>query len=276
MGRLKKQIPIEELGYLYTHENLSPAKIAEKYNCSSVTVRNRLLESGLPLRTKSAAQTKYPKHSFSGSNAERAYMLGFRYGDLNVYQPKATSEVVVVRCHTTHEAQEEVFEQLFGKYGRITKSRNSRSVHLNCYLDLSFLFLLDKDNTNTLQWISTDDALRWSFAAGYIDAEGTFGLNQGKGRFKVDAYDMEIIFEMHELFIKYGINSKLRIIARKGENDYGWVWKKDLWRVSVNEAQSLEKVITLLLPYLTHKKRRKDCATVLQNISQRRKNGTIT
>lgn len=275
MGRLKISIPISKLHELYLVKKWSPERIATRYNCTRVTVRSRLVEAGISLKTKSAAQSKYPKRDFNGSEAAKAYMLGFKYGDLNAYMPRGKSEIVVVRCHTTHQAQEELFKKIFNRYGAVTISRNSRSAHLNCYLNRSFAFLLGKYPPIIRSWLSSSETLLWPFAAGYIDAEGTFGLNQGKGRFKIDAYDRPILRDLHHFFLRAGIRSKIRVIARKGENDYGWIWKQDVWRVSVNEAASLELLIHLLTPFLLHKKRVSDARKVTKNILKRRHHGTI-
>ncbi len=275
MGRAKILIPEDELRRLYVTERLSPQKIGAQYGCDGVTVRTRLKEAGITLKSKSAAQTRYPRRSFDGSNAEKAYLLGFKYGDLNAYIPKGASETIVVRSHTTHEIQVRLFESLFEKYGKVTLSRNVRSIQTTCYLDMSFSFLLGKYPESIRRWLLSRERLLWAFTAGYIDAEGTFGLNQGRGRFKIDAYDADILADIHALFLRYGLRSKSRVIARKGENDYGWEWKEDVWRVSINEAQSLEKLVTLLLPHLRHAKRIEDAQIVLANIRKRRKNGTI-
>lgn len=275
MGRPKIQIKKSELERLYLSQRLSLTKIALKYGCTSVTIGNRLKEAGIPRKTKSQAQIRFNRKDFSGSDTEKSYMLGFRYGDLNVYKPRPTSETIVVRLHTTHTAQEKVFQLLFRRYGKISVARNARSVQLNSYMNLSFSFLLDKYPLKMRKWIRASPERLWAFAAGYIDAEGTFGLNQEKARFKVDAYDKEILHDLHKLFILHGIRSKLRVIAMKGNNDYGWIWKKDVWRLSVNEAGSIERLVVLLKPYLLHAKRVADARKALQNIEIRRKNGTI-
>lgn len=203
-------------------------------------------------------------------------MLGFRYGDLNVYKPPGASETIVVRSHSTLSVQGDLFKSLFCRYGTITVSENARSIQMTCYLNTTFSFLLTKYPAEMRTWLSSSEVLLWAFAAGYIDAEGTFGLNQGRGRFKIDAYDYEILSDLNALLLRHGLNSKFRIIAKKGENDYGWVWKENVWRLSVNEAGSLERLIGYLKPYLLHKKRSADANMVLQNIKTRRLHGTIS
>lgn len=274
MGRAKIHIPSADLRNLYVNQDWPHARIAKKYGCSSATVRNRIIELNIPVKTKSQAQSKYAKRDFAGSETERAYILGFRYGDLNVYMPGGESETVVVRCHSTHRVQEEVFKKLFSRYGHITVSRNKYSSHMNCYLNTSFNFLIPKFNSTVLKFLKSKKAL-CAFTAGYVDAEGTFGINQGKGRFKIDAYDADILQLIDTFLQGEGIHTKYRLLAHKGETKYGTTWNEDLWRLNVNDAQALERFIKKMLPYLLHKKRIKDARNVLRNINMRRKNGTI-
>ena len=260
---------------LYLIKKWTPRKIGLQFNCDGITIRNRLKELGIPFKTKSSAQTKYSRYDFDGTETERAYMLGFRYGDLNVYKPKGKSETIVVRCHTTHTVQEDLFKKLFAKYGTITVSRNDRSMHMNCYLNHSFSFLLPKYNNQEREWLLQDSKRMWAFIAGYIDAEGTFGIYENRGRFKVDAYDILILKEMHEFLVHNGIRSIMRIIVRKGQPGNGSYWNNDVWRINVNESNSLAIFITNLLPFLMHKKRVKDARAVLKNVLKRQLNGKI-
>ncbi len=275
MGRAKILISTDTLRSLYIDKKWTPKRIGARFHCDAITVRTRLKEAGITLKTKSAAQTHYFKKDFTGSDAERAYMLGFRYGDLNVYRPQVTSEIFVVRCHSTHLAQEIVFKRIFGRYGKITFSRNARSTHMSCYVNSSFAFLLEKYNSRERNWLSVSDVRMLAFIAGYIDAEGTFGLNQVRGRFKIDAYDLAILKDIHEFLIRNTIRSKFRMILGKGVTKWGQPWRADLWRLEVNEAQSLEKLIHAILPYCIHSKRVKDARIVLNNIKHRRLHGTI-
>jgi len=274
VGRQKIQISEASLRELYLVKNWTPRKIGLRFNCDGVTVRNRLKELKIPFKTKSSAQTKYPRYDFDGTEAERAYMLGFRYGDLNVYKPKGKSETIVVRCHTTHVVQEDLFKKIFSQYGTITVSRNSRSMHMNCYLNSSFDFLLQKYNDLERTWLSKSKNRMWAFIAGYIDAEGTFGIYEGRGRFKVDAYDVLILKDTHTFLVHNGIRSIMRIIVRKGQPGNGSYWNNDVWRINVNESNSLAVLITNLLPFLTHKKRVQDAHAVLKNVLKRQANGT--
>lgn len=275
MGRQKIKISEASLRELYLIKNWTPRKIGLQFNCDGITIRNRLKELNIPFKTKSSAQTRYTRYDFNGTEVERAYMLGFRYGDLNVYKPKGKSETIVVRCHTTHAAQEDLFKKLFSKYGTITVSRNDRSMHMNCYLNSSFSFLLPKYNDQERTWLLQDDRRMWAFIAGYIDAEGTFGIYEKRARFKVDAYDVLILKDMHAFLVHSGIRSIMRIIVRKGQPGNGSYWNNDVWRINVNEANSLARLITNLLPFLLHKKRVRDAQAALENVLKRKSNETV-
>jgi len=275
VGRQKIQISEASLRELYLVKNWTPRKIGLQFKCDGITVRNRLKELKILFKTKSSAQTRYARHDFDGTEAERAYILGFRYGDLNVYKPKGKSETLVVRCHTTHTVQEDLFKKLFSRYGTITVSRNSRSMHMNCYLNFSFNFLLQKYNDLERAWLKKCSNRMWAFIAGYIDAEGTFGIYEGRGRFKIDAYDVLILKDMHDFLVHNGIRSIMRIVVRKGQPGNGSYWNNDVWRVNVNEVNSLAAFVTKLLPFLMHKKRVQDARAVLKNVLKRQLNGTI-
>src|SRR4051812_22640668 len=180
MGRTKIVIPESELNKLYVEDRLTPAKIGKMFGCDGITIRSRLKEAGITLRLKSDAHTRYVRHSFSGTEIEKSYMLGFRYGDLNVYMPKGASQTIVVRSHSTRSEQCEVFDGLFKSYGTITVSINPRTIQMTTYLDMSFSFLLEKYPIHMRKWILDNSERTLAFFAGYVDAEGTFGINQGK------------------------------------------------------------------------------------------------
>src|SRR3989338_7042349 len=132
MGRAKIIIKKESLRRLYHEENLTPLKIGQRLGCSFKTVRNRLTEFGIPFKNPSIARMRYPKTDYSGSLADKAYMIGFRVGDLNVYMRSPASETIVVRCHTTQKEQVVVMQDLFDKYGKVSISPRGEHLTVNC------------------------------------------------------------------------------------------------------------------------------------------------
>lgn len=276
MGRKVVVISEEKLKELYIDQQLTSYEIGEKFGCSDATIRNKLREVGIALRTGGRKRFKYKKKQFDGSDEVKAYMFGFRIGDLNVYSPNKNSRIVVARCHTTIRNQVRVIQKLFGKYGMVKISETKTgSYHANCYLDKSFDFLMNKSVIPA--WILKGNKnVKWAFIAGYVDAEGSFKLNQGRGRFKMDTYDHFVLSWVDKFLQKEQISGKLRQLCEAGELKYAsYKWKNDLWRLDVNAADDLERFIQGMMPYLLHKDRIKDVNIVLENINERRKRGTI-
>ncbi|HOX41302.1 MAG TPA: LAGLIDADG family homing endonuclease [bacterium] len=256
-----------ELQRLYWDEMMSPYEIAEIMRCSFSTVTNRMKEYGILFKNSSLSRQKYPKYNFSGDAVEMAYMLGFRIGDLNVYKTNPSSETIVARCHTTTKEQLDVITRLFREYGRVTVSKNSdKSYHINCFLNQSFNFLLQKEGWENLQ--SKDEV--FAFISGYIDAEGYLGLNQGKARLKIDSYDKEVIQWINSKLHNNAIRSKARTIGTcKDRRNFG----KELWRLEVNHAPDLLNLISELKKYSLHQLKHKQLRICEANIIERRKNG---
>lgn len=126
------------------------------------------------------------------------------------------------------------------------------------------------------KWIRNNANNLSAFAAGYIDAEGNFGINQGRARFSVGSYDKNILHRIHRWLTEEKINSKLRLIGKKGEErPEGYRFNNDLWRLNVNEAQSLLKFINIIKLFINHRKRIEDINAVLNNIKIRKQKGTI-
>jgi hypothetical protein len=146
-----------------------------------VTVFTHLKRRGAQLRDRVEAQikavTKYQRKPFSGDPYERAYLLGFAFGDLHV---SAHGRAVRVKTATTHPAMITLFSSLFRNYGHILLSpRRSRLVDfewsLQVDLDSSFGFLSQKSLGITKDIQSQPNLFR-SYLAGLFDAEGSITL----------------------------------------------------------------------------------------------------
>jgi len=182
MSRKKVNIPKEIFEHLYIDEYKSPATIAKLYKCTRMTVQAGMRELGIPFRSQSLAGMKYRKFDFSGNLIKKVYLIGFRLGDLNIYQTNSKSDLIVARCNTTSLAQMKLIDKLFSKYGTMTISEGNYSSSINCYLSTSFSFLLT-NKKKVPEWIERDIQTVIAFIAGYLDAGGTFQINQGRGRF---------------------------------------------------------------------------------------------
>lgn len=273
---VKILIPKKELTKLYYKEKKSKYKIGRIYNCSFKTVLNRMREFGMKPLSRSVIQSKYKKKDFSGNNFEKAYIIGFRLGDLNIYKTTSSAEVIVARCHTTKKEQLNLIKNIFKKYGKVTISKlnKSNSYHINCFLNNSFEFLLKKGG-EVEKWITNNDGYSKSFAAGYIDAEGNIGIYDKRARFKIDSYDKEIIFWFYGWFLKNNISCPNPIkIGKSGQiydKNLNYKYNKDLWRIRVSEKNSLEKLLIVISPYLKHRKRKNDLIKCLKNLDDRKK-----
>ena len=115
-NRKAVRIAKETLIDLYQNQKLTQKQIAHKFNHSRYGVQRWMKIYGIKSRNDSESHTRYPKHNFSGDLAEKAYMIGFRLGDLNVMQVK---NLVQVRVSSTIPAQIQLFKNLFAGYGHI-------------------------------------------------------------------------------------------------------------------------------------------------------------
>lgn len=276
-----KKIAIDKEGLLklYQKEKKSCNEIASIYNCTPSAIRYKLIRCGIERRSLSQARNKYPKNNFSGDLVEKSYLIGFRIGDLRVFQTTAKAETVVATCHTTCDPQVLLVRELFEKYGKVTISCHprNRSFYINCYLNRSFSFLLPKKDYIE-EWILRKNNYFKAFVAGYIDAEGNFILNQGRARFKIDSYEKKILGQIKQKLGSFGLNVKLRLIYHSGQEvnpGSGYKLKKDLWRLNINEGRSLLRFISFLEPHLKHYKRVQDMKECKSNIEKRIKKGTI-
>lgn len=263
MSNRRILIPRKRLRYLYSQRRLSSTEIAHLYECHSVTVRNRLKEYGIHIRDQTECRQRFARRDFSGDSTEKAYLVGFRLGDLNVYKTVAHSRTIVVRTRTTKREQIKLMKRIFGPYGSVRLYPNSKTgtTQVNCYLNNSFEFLLDSKKRVPAWVVGKNNGV--AFIAGYVDAEGSFKINQGRGRFQLVSYDVRILRWTCSFLLERGIRVKLNRIAKKGE------FKFDLWRVDINEMGSLLKFSNLVEPFLVHDKRKKDLLKVKDNIVRR-------
>jgi hypothetical protein len=106
-----------ELRELYLERRLSLRQIAQLKGSHASTVRQRLIKANIPRRSVAEAKTQSPRRPFSEDNQEKAYLLGFRAGDLHVYRANhsPTSQTIVVACATGVAEQIGLIRELFSK-----------------------------------------------------------------------------------------------------------------------------------------------------------------
>jgi hypothetical protein len=198
----------------------------------------------------------------------RAYLLGFVWGDLAVQPPQGLGSTIGLTGSTTHDTQRRLVHELFEPFGRVYECVNGRATSLRVSLDESFRFLLSKYDQRIPSWVagSSVDA---SFAAGYIDAEGSFGVYDGRARFKLDSCDGEVHAWFHDWLRRIGVPFVGRIVERAGTRPSGIVLTQDLHRINVNEALGLARLVATIDPFARHEQRRATMTAAVQNVVDR-------
>lgn len=263
--------------HLYHHRRLSLEKIAKIVHCSEGGLERKFKKYGLKPRTMKNRACKYVKKNFSGDPIEKAYLLGFRLGDLNVMK---RVNVIQVRCSSTVPAQIKLIKILFSKYStpkitlRFNKKFKIPRWDIVFLVNKSFRFLLSKED-KIPRWITKSKRTFWAFFAGYTDAEGSFYLAKStKGNklwsaeFAIQTQQRKIICGLWENMQKFEIYSPAPRISRKagyiGGN--GIKNNKDMWQFAVSKKASLWKLIHLLRPYIKHKNKVKKIKELEKNI----------
>ena len=116
-----------ELRSLYQHQQLSSRAIARLHNCGKSAVLAALVDYGIA-RRPSRREPVYPRQSFSGDALEKAYMVGFRDGDLHVHKAnhRESSRTIIVACASSKLEQIDLIRALFESYGHVHVSSTSR------------------------------------------------------------------------------------------------------------------------------------------------------
>ncbi len=272
-GRRRVEVTPATLDELYLHQQFSMREVARELGCDAATIRNKLRAWGFRVRSYAEANQIYPKYDFAGGLAEKAYLIGFRLGDLHVHKLGAAGQTIVVECSSSQIEQLGLIRELFGPYGHVyesTRLKKDGNRSIACYLNESFAFLLPKIDAAPDE-IDGHEAAQAAFAAGYLDAEGSFHLGRGLGHFAVSSYDVGIIHWLNQWMTRHGVVCPLpRCVGRAGQaRPSGAVFRKDLWTLNVNRKASLLRLIELLEPFLRHAKRRRDMETVRHNILER-------
>lgn len=267
------KIKKEDLKRLYVNKRLSSRKIAKIYKCAYSTIDRKIRQFGLPIKTLAAAHIVTLRTSFSGNLREKAYLVGFRIGDLRVRKMYKNSETVLVDCGSTKPRQISLIKTLFSKYGRVWIGKPSKSgkVQIECSLDKSFLFLLKKyDRFPT--WALKDRILFFSLLAGFTDAEGSFYVTKDKksSGFSLGNYNKMLLKQIEGLLEKLNFTPRLFLSVRKGyRGKDGYAHRQDYWVLTIYRKVEIYKFIQIIKPFLKHKDKIQDANRVIQNINMR-------
>ncbi len=279
-----QQLPLDENEIVrqYIEERKSTCEIARQLGTNDVTILKRLKKQGVERRNRSEAIIAYERHDFFGDLLEKAYLQGFRYGDLTV--KKATEgpgcATLVVTGSTTRIAQINLYNELFSPYAQvgIIHGQDGRH-HFWCDLNMSFEFLLLKQDSIPV-WVlhaaQKDGNFNplIAFVAGYTDAEGCFYVkSNGCSAFELRAYDEIILRQLHVAFNDW-LNIQcppIRLDKPKGTPLKGtpYVTSGNCWGLHLYRKASLHRLCELLEPYLKHADRRQAMYAVWANVQAR-------
>ncbi len=182
---------------------------------SPVTVFLHLKKQGVQLRDKVEAQieavTKHKKMPFRGNRFDRAYVLGFVWGDCSV---EKHGRAIRIKSGTTHPEFAGLFKSLFASYGHVRMYAKSAIVtpaewNLEVDLDGSFEFLLEKNIRSVPQGLGSKLPMM-SFVAGFADAEGSIYFHRARGNFvfQISNTNFDILRTIHELLENKGFNPR--------------------------------------------------------------------
>lgn len=266
--------------YLYYNKKLSLKKIANIAHCSESGLERRFKSYHLKSRTTQNRTCKIKKFNFSGNLAEKAYLIGFRLGDLNIIKGVSVTQV---RCSSSVFAQIKLIKQLFSKYSRpkVTKYLDRKfripKWDIVFLVNRSFDFLISKDD-EIPQWIQKNKQLFFSFLAGYSDAEGSFLIRKGKpknkigfGVYEIGSQQKNIIIQIWKNLSEYRIQTPYPTISKKAgyTQPNGIINNKDFWHLTIAKKDSVWKLIQEIESYIKHPNKVNELMRVKENVSLR-------
>jgi hypothetical protein len=257
-------LPLDEIVSLYVKDRWSTPRIASHYGVACTTVARRLRGAGVALRGRGGRPAS-DRPTCPRSLTFRAYVLGLVWGDFAVERPNADGRAVRLGTSTTRREQVELAKAVFGRFGDVRHT----GTYVWVLLDESFEFVEAKHCPDVPEWIERLDGPA-AFAAGYIDAEGSYGVYEGRGRFRLSSCDAGVMAWIHQWLERIGVRNHLRCFSRRGTVlADGSVRRQDVWTLTVNEGQSLLRMIASLEPFARHQARVARMFDVRQNVLER-------
>ena len=205
------------------------------------------------------ARSKHERRAFDGTVEDRAYMTGFKNGDLTAWQVSGTA--VMVTSSTTHRAFADLFQQLFERYGHVYQypmfeEGKGYKWKLGVRLNNSFRFLL-KTSVEAAQEFAKDRSAFLSWLAGMIDSDGNIhtSASQGHPRVKLGIYNSNvslletIISESRR--IQYSFDGPYLLKEKGTVTPFGIIYTKDLWHIDIQQThQALQLLLELPVRHL--------------------------
>lgn len=272
-GPSKPKISDKKLICLYLQKRLSSRKIAKQYGCAYSYIDARIKRLNIPRRTLSSSHIVSKRINFSENLTEKAYLIGFRIGDLRVRKMYKNSETILVDCGSTKIEQIKLIKRLFEKYGRvwISKPKSKGRIQIECSLNSSFTFLLLK-YSKFPSWTFKNKNLFLNILAGFIDAEGSFFIssNRKAAYFSIGNYNSDILKQIGIELAHKGFHTRyFKGVAKGYKGKDGYSHNRDYWILNINRKVDLHKFAETILPFLKHKDKIKAAKKVIANLDIR-------
>lgn len=267
-GTARVNISKESLKDFYINKRLSTWKIERKLNIPRGTIYRKLKEFNLLIRDRSDSHIRYQKKDFSGNKIEKAYLIGFRLGDLGVKKQYPKSKTIVVASGSTIKEQIRLIKKLFNNYGHIWSKNSGNKINILIILNTSFEFLINKDFP---LWVEKNNKFFFSFLAGFTDAEGCISKNNNLDYYSLGNYDKNLLFAIHRNLNKFEIKCKPPWEDnRKGKtNSQGYIYSSNYWSLRIHDKENLLKLLLALKPYIKHKNKIKALYMAISSIKDR-------
>lgn len=226
-------------------------------------IQTRTIQEG-----KALTKPRYKRSDFDGTLEEKAYLIGFRLGDLCIRKTHPNSPTIRASTNSTKKEQIELVQKLFHRYGhvKVIGPDKNGATNVRAFLNNSFGFLMPKSGVEA--WILKSKKYSLAFFAGYVDAEGCFSINYRKQPvFAINSQDKEIMMSIQSYILPLlGIATRLHFTRPAGSTRYSVRSNKDVFSIFVYNKKDLSRIIFALLPLIKHKKRRADALKVLKLI----------
>lgn len=178
------------LDYLHNARRLSLLEISQRMERSFTFVWGLCNRLGVNVRSTAEAnrlsaqkRSKHQLTSYLGSEHEKAYLMGFAEGDLDVR--RASGLAIMASSTTTHPAFASLFKTLFLAYGPVYQYPILDRISgyrwkVAARLDYSFEFILPESRKAYPRWeVGADNFFAW--LAGIVDADGSVNVVRSGG-----------------------------------------------------------------------------------------------
>ncbi len=262
----------EELENYYLKQKYSTRKIETLTKIPRSSIHRKLKEWKIPTRDISESHIIYPKKDFPDNEILKAYLIGFRIGDLRVRTAGGKqSKTIKTDCGSSISAQINLIKNLFQPFGHVWVSRkyDDGTYQIEAFLNESFSFLLSK---NAQEYIFQQKDIFFSFLAGFVDAEGYIHSKDNSDFLFLGNYDVKLLRKIKRILEeKHKIKcSRVSIILKKGyypSNDRKY--NKDYWALRISRKVCLMRLLEELKKYSKHENKQKAITQTIKNIKRR-------